>query len=165
MRFDLKNQPAKLANFNARSELHGPDRVPAADLKIETKIPQFALSAFHEDLTSAFFRFDTSHVPMQGVERIPTAIRFPEIPAIAWDGEIVGATFTVHRGIDPSSDIVLGDCTVDKFVLEPVEGGSVTVTFRVKRAPEAAEAGLLYTLTQQSVSISVASPQATEPAA
>lgn len=77
---------------------------------------------------------------------------------IKWDHEIVGATLIVHYGTGGKSDIVLEDCTIDGFVLEAMEGGSVVITFRAKCNPDEKAVGKLSRLMGGEIEFSLSSP-------
>ena len=56
-----------------------------------------------------------------------------------------GWTLSIDHGIDEDDPIVIGACKVDAFKVEPSEGGSVDLQFRVgSSAVSREDAGLLW---------------------
>lgn len=71
----------------------------------------------------------------------------------------MGAELTVHYGTGGKSDITLEDCTVDGFALEPMDGGTVVITFRVKCNPDEKAVGKLSTLMGGEIEFSLVPPE------
>lgn len=160
MQFRITELNAKLINVNVRPELHGDEAKPAVDLKIETMIPNTELGQFDEGLLGMLFRkgeqvdLDVDHL---------AALRFPKLRLpIGWDDEVVGGRVTIHRGISAKSDLVLEGGVVNEFRLEPLEGGSVSVTFRVQTHPDEKTLGKLGMLAGQKIVVSVVPPESDE---
>lgn len=162
MSFSLDRDTCKLVNFNPRAELHGEDREPAADLKLELRAENGILSEFHPSLRSALYRAAdaSSDLADQGMDEpsLPT-LRFPKMGALKWDLEIVGCTLTIHYGTGGKSDIVLPDATADGFSFTLHEGGMVDITFRVRCHPDEKQAGKIYTLQQREIEVTLAPPE------
>ena len=94
------------------------------------------------------------------------SLRFPDLGPLRWKRELVGAQIIIE------SDDLLGErnvqfdlATVDKFVLEPKEGGSVAITFRVKVKPTPAQVAVLYQLQHTEVTLTVDPAEAEDHAA
>lgn len=145
MALELKNQKAKLAHFNARSEMNGEDHVPAADVKLELAIGAGDLAMFGPELRSSWYTNDAAQ-----------KLRNPQLAGpFTWEGEIVGATMTIHHGLGGKSDLVIQGCTVNGFKLTPQEGGTVLVAMRVQCHPNEKEAGKLYAMVQNELDVSL----------
>jgi len=161
----LEHQTGQFTNFNPRPEKHGPDTVPGADLKITMTVSNDLLAEFHPTLKSMLFREpnpDEQDLVEKAVvgERDLTRLRFGNhVNAIRWASEIVGADLTIHYGTGGKSDIELTDVTVDGFVFEPMDGGSVVVTFRVKCSPNEKQGGQLFTLMGGEIEFTLAPPE------
>lgn len=163
MPFALERQNVVLVNFNARSEMHGEERAPAADLKLSMDAPNDVLAEFDPALKSSLYRRpdgNDSQAELLDVPGYLPKLRFPKMGGFGWDEKIVGATLTIHWGANDRSQILLTDCIVDRFAFEPADGGTVQLSFRVACHPDEKQAGKLYTLTQSSVEISLAPPNA-----
>jgi hypothetical protein len=149
LRLELTNVPAFLANFNPRAEKNGEETRPAADLALQVNIaasdvlPYFAPTLNH-------FLFDE-----KGTRDLADGLprRFTALPSIHWDDEMTGATFSLHHGV--GKPIVFEDAKVNKFVIEPVDGGSIKLSLRVQVHPDEKQAGKLSQLIQSDVEISL----------
>ncbi len=164
--FSLEKQKATFTSWNARTELHGEERVPAADIKIDVATSNDILTEFDPALKSALYR-----EPHPGEEDLidraderpqQTRLRFPNMKnPIKWDTKLVGATVTIHRGLgDSKSNIVLAECTVDGFVFDPQDGGTVITSIRIQCKPNEKQAGQLYELNGNEIEISIVPPEA-----
>lgn len=156
MDFTLERQRVLLANFNARAELNGEERVPAADLKFEMSASNDILAEFDPALKSSLFRRPNSDDKQAelldatpGWAPLP---RFPRMGGFTWDDKTPLSILTIHL---PRGEVRLAECLADSFKIEPAEGGQVTVSFRVRCKPDERQAGKLYTLTQQHVDVTL----------
>lgn len=159
---ELNRVTALLANVNLRTELHGEDREPAADLKFEARVGNDVLAHFHPSLKSALYvRGADGDLADRGMPDALLVRRFgDQLGPLRWDLQIVGCVLTVHLGIDERSDVVLPDATADSFVLEMQEGGQVDITFRVRAHPDAKQIAVLYEQQQERIGISLDPPSA-----
>lgn len=161
MSFELDRKSCKLVNFNPRAELHGEDREPAADLKIELRCTNEVLAEFHPSLRSALYKAADagSDLADQGMDEpsLPS-LKFPKMGSWKWDLEIVGCTLTIHYGTGGKSDIVLPDSTADQFGFVLHDGGMVDITFRVRCHPDEKQAGKIYTLQQREIEVTLEPP-------
>lgn len=158
----LDHQIGQFTNFNPRTEKHGPESVPGADLKITMTVSNDVLSEFHPTLKSMLFREpeagEEDLVDKAGTPGL-TRLRFGNrIDAIKWGSDIVGADFTIHYGTG-KHDIELSDTTIDGFVFSPMDGGYVVVTFRVKCNPNEQQGGKLFTLMGGEIEFSLVPPE------
>jgi hypothetical protein len=152
----LDTQRAKLAAFNPRTELHGEEHVPAADLVFEVKAANNILLMLSPMLLPALYQRDDTPSDMFPDPNALTVYKFPAIEAFAWRmPKAIKAAVTIHIGVSGYSDIALGDCEVDKLVITPNEGGTVALKFRVKAWPKADDMGRLCTMIQSTVDVSV----------
>jgi len=158
----LDHQVGQFTNFNTRSEKHGPENVPGADLRIAMTVSNDVLSEFHPTLKSMLFREpnpDEEDLVDKAGEPGLTRLRFGnKVGALKWTDKIVGADFTVHYGTG-KSDIALTEATVDGFELEPMDGGSVVISFRVKCSPDEKPAGKLFTLMGNEIEFTLTPPE------
>lgn len=159
--FELDTQ-VKLANVNPRAELHGDDPKPAFDLKIEATVPSEALIAFHPELRQMFYKKDENPDLVDQINpEALTVLRFPKMGAIKWDWEATGYSATVGYGIGGASDIELHDVKIDHFKIEPMNGGSVLVTFRIIAHPETDDIGKLCEFIQRDIDLTLTAPEPT----
>lgn len=167
---EMTRQIGLFLNFNPRTEKHGQENVPGADLKISIVTSNDILSEFHPTLKALLFRKpspgEEDLVDKGSEEPGHTRLVFGnKIHAIKWDAEIVGAQFTVHYGTGGKSDIALEDTTIDSFTIEPMDGGTVVLTFRVKCNPDEKAGGKLFTIMGSEVEFSIVPPEDAQDAA
>lgn len=170
MKFEIEDfKTAKLASINIRSEKHGPEALnPAVDLTYTMDMPNSELSMFDGHLLSALYyrseaaAGDGKQSEIEGMEAVGLPnLRFPFMGAISWGKEYAGFTHTIGHGLGGKSDIHLMDCKVNGFKLEPKEGGTVSVKFRVQCATNLNEKtmGKLALLAQNEVPIMLVAPE------
>jgi len=166
---ELDHQTATFANLNLRPEKHGDENVPGADLKLQMTVSNDILAHFHPSLRSALFRaphegeadlVDNAQAADGQPANLSRLVFGNRLHALKWDAEIVGATATVHYGTGGKSDIVLEDSTVDGFVIEPMDGGSVVISMRVKCSPDEKAVGKLSRLMGNEIEFSLVPPEA-----
>lgn len=156
MRFTLKNRQAKLINVNPRGETHGDSKKPAADLTLSVMLPNEEVNQFADDLREFLYqKTKRGQADMHSL----TDLKYPQMGIVPWNDDVVGGTVTFHKGINSKSDLELAACMINKFSLEALEGGSVSVKFRVQFYPEnEKQIGQLCMATGQDVWVSVQSP-------
>lgn len=168
MQIELSKVKALLSSVNPRSEIHGEEKMPAGDLKLRVNLSNDCLAMLHPTLKAMLYHYD-KQIDADLVDTASASdpayaphLRFPEIPAINWKGEMVGAQVIAHIGIDDKSNIVLHPCTVNNLVLEPQQGGTVKVSFRVQAHPDEKQFGKLCGLIGTEIDVSVVPPKAEE---
>jgi hypothetical protein len=140
MPFELESMTRmRLVSVNPRRELHGKEHVPAVDLKLRVELPNGGLSMFDGHLLSAMYYRSAaaSANPQPGLEGVEPVSelpnrRFPDLGPLKWEREQAGYEMTIAHGINENSAIELEGCLVNSFVIDPKEGGTVEVTFRVQ---------------------------------
>lgn len=153
--FQLEEQVATLVHINPRPEKHGEENVPAADLKIEVVDSNELLSMFHPSLRSFLYKADESEGQLEGVEAL-TTLRFGSLlERLRFDKSLKGADVVIGFGLGGASDIELETVDVDSFVCTLMEGGSVSMTFRLKARPTGEQIKKLYEVMGCEITISV----------
>lgn len=170
MAFELEDfTPAKLASINVRSEKHGPDHLePAVDLAFQLDASNTILNHFDGHLLSSLYHRseaagDGKQQSLDGVEEVASLpnLRFPSMGPIKWGKELAGYTLTIDHGLGGASEIQLVDCKVNEFKIEPKEGGTVQIRFRIQCATHLTERtmGKLALLAQNEVPIMLTAPE------
>lgn len=171
MAFELEDfTPAKLCSINARSEKHGPEQLmPAVDLSFQVDAANTILSHLDGALLSSLYHKSESgghggQQPLDGVDEavnLPN-LRFPFMGTIKWAKEYAGYTLTIQHGLGGASDIQLLDCKVNEFRINPKEGGTVEIKFRVQCSTNLTEKtmGKLALLVQHEVPIMLEAAEA-----
>lgn len=170
MAFELEDfTPAKLCSINARSEKHGPDELhPAVDLKFQLDAPNTILSHLDGALLSSLYHKSEAggQGGQQSLDGVDEAVnlpnlRFPFMGTIKWAKEYAGYTLTIEHGLGGASDIQLLDCKVNEFRINPKEGGTVELSFRVQCSTNLTEKtmGKLALLVQHEVPTMLEAPE------
>lgn len=158
--FELPKQTVKLNKVSTPIENHGKDYKLGVVLSVETTIPNSQLKEFAPGLCDSLYRMAT---PEEGADLAsdasgPTALRYPKMSPFDWDWTGTGYTTTIDYGLGGESDIVLTDSKVDKFTLQPMEGGSVVVSFNVICHPSHEHVGYLCAKQKQGLTITLTAP-------
>jgi hypothetical protein len=159
MKLQLSAQRAFLSNVNARAEMKGEEREPAADLAIRFDTANDILANFSPSLKSLLYYFDDARpadLADQGKAAEPgyaPHLRYPMLDApIKWNDEMLGAECRIQTG---NQTLFLRDVKVNAFKFTPKDGGTVTVEFRVQAHPDEKSFGKLCTMIQTEVEISI----------
>ena len=162
MPFTLSHRTAKLANLNVRAEQAGADKLPASDLKFSINVPSDSLIEFAPELRGLLYWKNGGGGDLADQTHDAPNLRFPRLGPLSWEGEIVGAELTVHYGLGGKSDLVVAAAKVNRFVIDPQEGGTVIIQFRVQAHPDEKSVGKLYSMIQRDVDISLTGPDFSE---
>lgn len=159
MNFQMSAQPCKFSNFNPRPELHGENAKPAADLHFSANVPNSDLSELHPELKGLLYCFDEHReqdLATQGQakdEQFLPNLRFPKLGGpLKWKDEVIGAPCTVKYG---RMKVRLEDCVVGDLKIDPQEGGTVILAWRVQGHPTEQDAGKLYLMVGQQVEVTI----------
>ena len=160
--FDLQNEQFKLSSVNFRQELHGEDHVRACDLKFEGVVGNEVLIGFHKELRQMLFKKDESPDLVDQLQPDAlTALRFPRLGTLKYDWEGTGYTLAIDYGLGEKSNIVLAECKIDGIRIDPMQGGSVRLGFRVICHPDGKQVDPLTDMLQSDVEITVTPPEPT----
>ncbi len=154
--FELTNQTVKLSSVNPRAEIHGTEKKPACDLKFEYAADNGELAHFAPDLRSALYKAPEDQGDLIEPERL-SVLRFPKMGAFKFETAGKGYTLTLHYGIGGPSDVELS-ADIDSFKLLPQNGGTVIIMFRAVVHPDEKASGVLCSLVQQNVDITLTPP-------
>lgn len=147
--FALTDHIATFKHFSNYTEKHGKEEVNGLALKFETAVPAAQLEQFAAGLLGSIYAAN--------------GLRFPRMGPLSWTTELVGATVTID-GDDLFGDrkLEFAGAKVDKFVLKPLEGGSVQVTLRAKVQPEPDQVATLFELQHKDVQLTIDPAKASE---
>lgn len=155
----LSEKNALLTSVNPRSEIHGDEKKPAVDLHFSIKGSATLLVGLSAMLPSALYQRDDA--PVVDLATDPMSLskyKFAgSIEALSWKlPKPARCRVVVHFGVSGAQDIVLGEALVDKIRIEPHDGGTVSIGFRVQTTePTAEQKGRLCEWIQQAVDITV----------
>lgn len=163
--FSLENQEAKIASFNPRAEKHGEENVPSGDLKVEITTHSSVLDHFDKALRKLLYRKpssgEQSDLPLGDSDGL-TQRKFKHLAPIKWDEDFPGYRLSIDSGLGIKDPLELDDVELSGFVFEALDGGSVGITFRASFHPEPEQAGLLCSMIQETVEITLIPPDAEE---
>lgn len=157
-------------SVNIRAEVHGKEKVPAADIGLRLTCSNSVLTMFDAGLLVGLYKpaseeEDDDQPDLDGVD--PPAerpvLRCPSIAMpIDLNREYVGRNVVIDYGLGGASNIELTTCTVGAFKVDAKEGGTVEINFRVQVSGIDKEAlGVLGCLVKHDVQITLmSSPQA-----
>lgn len=164
--FSLENQQVKIVHFNARAEKHGDENVKAGDLKIECRMHSSVLDHFDKGLRKVLYRKpaagEQTDLPL-GDDGL-TARKLPRLAPLKWDEDFPGYHLSIVTGLALDEALKLDDVELSNFVFEPMDGGSIAITFRASLYPDGRTAGKLFQLVQETVEVTLTPPDAGEPA-
>jgi hypothetical protein len=123
---------AKLTSFTPRIEKHGDSNVPPVSLGLTITGSNTLLDALQPGLREAVYKAVADQEVLPGVEQSLPLLRSRALERIKLKmPEMEGWQLIVQHGIGEDSAIDLHQCKVDSFQVEPFEGGSVELKFRV----------------------------------
>ena len=164
MMFALTNQNVTLAHVNARVEMHGEEREPAADLKFSVMLPNTVLNQFHPALLNMLYFNDATKqrdLADQGSPDVVPDLRMESLGMpIKWNGEMVGGRLAIHIGVDEQSWLIFSTIKVNEFRINAHDGGICEIVFRVQCHPNEHQFGKLCQMIQQEIPLTLAPPSA-----
>lgn len=132
------------AHVNIRDENHGDETVLAVDLAFWMEGPNDLLELFHPELRRAMYcnkAADEGQVELDEKIAVLPNLRAPGLPErMHWGGNDKhgGYRLICDYGIgDEKANIDLTECTVGKKWIEPKEGGTVRIGWRVSYCGQA----------------------------
>lgn len=153
---------AKLKSLTPRIEKHGDENVPAVSLGLAIVGPNTLLDLFSETMRHALYKAaEDAGDNLPGIDAPTPLLRTRGLEKIKLKTpDMVGYRLVVDHGIGGDSAIDLHDCKVDKWTLEPFEGGSVELSFRVGTSDiDETWAGRLAMKLGQEVKITIHAPE------
>lgn len=159
--FELPTTTAHLVSVTNRAEKHGEEEVPAVSLSLKIEGANTLLDSLSPTLRTTLYTTEPGQpTPLPGIEPSTPKLRTEGIEYVAGSGVLEGWTVTVEHGIDEESAVVLKSCKLDKWRVEPKQGGQIVFSFRVgTSAVDARIMGLLAVKVGQEVSITVDPPK------
>jgi len=158
--FNLDKHQVRIANVNPRAEKHGAENKLATDIKIEFTASNEVLNEFSKDLRAALYRKPGKGEQQDLIDgpNALTAVKFPLLGAVSWDDEFTGYELEISSGLGLVEPLIMVDITLKKFRFEPLEGGSVAISFNAICHPDADECGQLCSLIQEDAVLTLTPP-------
>lgn len=149
LELELDKVTATLENINLRTEKAGPDKVPAADLKITCARSADVLAHFSPSLRGFLFDENGPKDLADGVQVRDPHLGYP----LSRDEEMTGSTVQIGYGVD--SPMRFEDAKVNAFKITPIDGGSVILGFRIQCRPTPEQVGKLYQLQETGIELTL----------
>lgn len=160
--FELDKQQAKITSFNPRAEKHGEENVPAGDIRIQVACPNTVLDHFGKGLRPTLYRkASAGEADTTDIRDVPgnlTQRTLPQLKPLKFDGDWPGYSAVIVPGMGLTDPIELNDAKLSNFQLEPMDGGTVVVTFSVSFHPDEDQSGRLCGLIQDLVELTLVPP-------
>ncbi len=160
MQFGLIEQTCLLSNLNTKPEKHGDEHVPATYLSVRTKVPNTILDSLDPNLRPAFYQKPASAQQDLDPDHLPE-LKFPLLDPLSYKWKGIGYKGTIAYGAT-GNDIEMKELKLDRFVLAPLDGGTVQFDFRITCKLDADREGKLAMMQQQEITLSLIPPTADE---
>lgn len=159
----LEKHQALISSVTPIAEKHGEDTVLAASIKFQFTagkaiFDQLGLKKLREALYCKPGAGQQQSLPMEG-EDGHTALSFPALKAFSIDEDFPGYIAVIDSGLGIAPGLKVSEATVKKIALDPMEGGSVAVSFSLVCHPDASTLGKLCELLQNTVDLTLTPPQ------
>lgn len=122
---------AKLSSLTPRSERHGEDEKPAVSIGIEIEAANTILDTIDPTLRQALFKAIDGQENLPGVEQSTPVLRSNSIDRVLLTNKHEGWMLAVDDGIDDTKPMIFGSTKVDKFSVEPKQGGTIVLRLRL----------------------------------
>lgn len=151
---NLQSQECKIEHVNFRTEKHGEDDVTAVDLKLSANMPPSILEQLVPGMAETFFKQSNSSGAMKGEK----ALRFPDlVNSFKVNSDIPGYKFAAEWGM-AGPLVEFSDVELGKINLDLIDGGAVTLTFRLQVSGDPEELARLVPLLNLSLPVTLTPP-------
>lgn len=152
---------AHVASVTNRVEKHGDDEKPAVSIGLELTVANTLLDIIDPALRQALWKPKPDEEPeLPGVEVSTPILRCNSIERVVLPTKHEGWTLAVDDGIDDTKPMLFGGTKVDKFSVEPMQGGSAVLRLRCGSSDiDAEKIGKLAMHNGQSIWITLTPPE------
>lgn len=129
----FRKELVKIAHAQHRLEKHGTEDVPAVDIKVIYRGSNDILAHFSPSLKASLYWLDETvqgHV-IRDPDHLPN-VKNPKIEPLKWRDKYEDMVLRIHHKVEDKYDLVFAEAKVGKFVIHPMEGGTVTIEFQVQ---------------------------------
>lgn len=156
----LKFTEALLATVTNRVEKHGDDEKPAVSLGLEITTGNQILDLIDPKLRPTLYKRQDEQPDLEGVELVLPVLQCNSIDRVLLPTKHEGWTLSVDDGIDDTKPMNFGGCKIDKFSVEPKQGGSIVLRLRVGTSDlDAARSGMLGMHVGQPIWVTLVAPE------
>lgn len=158
--FALDEHTAMVTSVTNISEKHGNQRVPAISIGLAVTGSGDLLAEFDPALRSFLYR---KPQPKPGELEIEhdglTELRFPLLKNPSWNKEWAGYQLRFSIGATGKEDVLLNEVDIKAIGINPLEGGSVTISFKAHAQPkDEVDHGKIARMLQQECTITLTPP-------
>ena len=125
----------KLIKPTPRKEHHGDALVQAITLRVLWETTNATLDKLHPGLLDMLYFSQAAESGQENVEGVPAVkpnLRCSWVkPPLKVDFEVTGYTVTIDYGTGGDANLELYGCTLDRFEIEPKEGGTVLISWNI----------------------------------
>lgn len=151
---------ARMASLTTRIQKHGDEDVPAVSLGLQLTVANTLLDVIDPNIREALFKRVDGQPDLPGVESTTPALRCQSIDRAVLSTKYEGWTLEVDDGIDETTPKTFGGCKVDKFIVEPMNGGTCLLSMRVGTSDlDAEKSGMLGMRLGQAIWIKLRAPE------
>lgn len=156
---------AHLATVTARSQKHGEDPVPAVSLGLKMTVANTLLDLIDPDIRITLWKRHDGQEELPGMEPSTPVLKCNSIDSAKLNPKYEGWTVEIDNSLDEDAPLRFGSAKVDKFVVEPKQGGSCVLSLRIGTSDLDAElSGFLGMHVGQDIWIKLRAPErVTEP--
>lgn len=155
---------ATLKTFTPRTERHGDDEVSAASLGLKIVGANTLLDLLQPGLRDMLYKSAEGQDQLPGMPEVTPLLRAKGVESVKLSACLEGWVLKIDHGMDDGDPFVIGGSKCDKFVVTPIEGGSVELDFRIGSSDiDETEAGWLYGHQKQDITITLHAPEAPAP--
>lgn len=163
--FELKDHPCKVDSFTPRAEKHGDANVPAGTLTLSTRVHSAVLDSFDPTFRPFLFRKAEAGGDQQPL--LPgdtlTALAKPNLKTLVLDEDFPGYVLQIGTGMGLADPVKLTEAELSSFRIDAMSGGSVALKFSVSVHPDQDQAGVLCSLIQETVDVTLIPPTVQAP--
>lgn len=158
--FSVIEHAAMVTSVTNISEKHGNQRVPAVSIGIAITGSGDLLGEFDPALRSFLYRKPQPKPGELPIEHDGlTELRFPLLKNPSWNKEWAGYMLRFSIGATGKEDVLLTDVDIKGISINPLEGGSVTISLKAHAQPQSeGDHGKIARMLQQECTLSLTPP-------
>lgn len=151
---------ARMASLTTRIQKHGDEDVPAVSLGLQMTVANTMLDVIDPSIRESLFKRVDGQPDLPGMESTTPALRCNSIDRAVLSTKYEGWTLEIDDGIDETTPKTFGGVKVDKFVVEPMTGGTCLLSLRVGTSDlDAEKSGMLGMRLGQAIWIKLRAPE------
>jgi hypothetical protein len=139
----FEKHEATINNVNVHREKHGKEGKLGIDISFHLQTGNGALDMLEKGLKESLFRKASKGEQLDLVEGSDglVALKFPTLQPLKLEGEFLGYEVYIDGLLEGTEQISLIDVKLKDFVIAPIEGGSVGLSFKAQLPATGEELG------------------------